>query len=80
MWHSCFCPFFPFELLVWHTDWVLEKVARSDRNAFMQEADHDILLHAKLIARDSEGIGSSFHIDKPTRQALEGTQEAPRSS
>lgn len=46
----------------------------------MQKTHPDILLYTEFIARDGERIGSSFHIDKPTRQALEGTQEAPRSS
>lgn len=46
----------------------------------MQEAHHGILLHAKLIPRDGKRVGSSFYIDKSIRQALEWTQEAPRSS
>lgn len=46
----------------------------------MQETHPDILLHTEFIARDGERTGSSFHIDEPTRQALEGTQEAPRGS
>ena len=43
---------------------MLEKVTGSDRNAFMQEAHYDILLHTELIARDSERIGSAFYIDE----------------
>jgi hypothetical protein len=38
----------------------------------MQEAHPDILLHTEFIARDGERIGAAFHIDKSTRQALEG--------
>jgi hypothetical protein len=59
---------------------MLEKVTGGDRNAFMPEANHDILLHTKLIARDGERIGSAFYIDESACQALEGTKEAPGSS
>jgi hypothetical protein len=38
----------------------------------MQEAHLDILLHTEFITRDGERIGAAFHIDKSTRQALEG--------
>jgi hypothetical protein len=46
----------------------------------MSEAYHDLLLHAKLIARDSERNGSPLDTDESTCQALEGTPEASRSS